>query len=430
MPERGAHQIRIDRKLWYILRLSDLGAFNMAITRLVLVLNAGSSSLKFCLVEEAHHSIVLDGIAERLHSAEASLRLSGLINQQANLAQADTEAAVIQVLTILEQHELLPLIVAVGHRVVHGGEQFRSSTRIDAASLKAIEDCCTLAPLHNPANLAGIYACYTRLPDCPQIAVFDTAFHHSLPPSAFLYGVPWQWYQQQGVRRYGFHGTNHRYVALQAASILQRPLTELALISAHLGNGCSACAILNGESRDTTMGLTPLEGLIMGTRCGDIDPGLPHYLARTYGWTLDEIHEQLNSHSGLLGVSELSNDMRVLEHAASEGHVGAQRAIDLFCYRLAKSIAALTVALGRMDGLIFTGGIGEHSGLIRAKTLQQLAFLGLFVDAEKNVLHGASSEGFIHARNSHPILVIAANEELMIAQDTFKLLDNTPREQP
>lgn len=402
----------------------------MAITRLVLVLNAGSSSLKFCLVEEVHHNIVLDGIAECLHSAEAKLRLKGLVNQQINIAQADTEGALLCLLTQLKQHGLLPLISAVGHRVVHGGEQFRNSTRIDAASLRAIENCSTLAPLHNPANLAGIYACYTHLPDCPQIAVFDTAFHHTLPPSAFLYGVPWQWYQQRGVRRYGFHGTNHRYVAQQAAHLLQRPLSDLALISAHLGNGCSACAILNGESRDTTMGLTPLEGLIMGTRCGDIDPGLPHYLARTYGWTLDEIHDQLNSHSGLLGVSELSNDMRILEHAASEGHAGAQRAIELFCYRLAKSIAALTVALGRVDGLIFTGGIGENSSLIRKKTLQQLAFLGLFIDTEKNMLNGASSAGLIHAKNSHPVLVIAANEELMIAKDTFELLNNTHREQP
>lgn len=388
----------------------------------VLVFNAGSSSLKFCLIEETQHHAVLHGVAECLGSAEAHLHVNGLITQQNDIPGADVQSAIAHLLTLLTQHNLLPFIIGVGHRVVHGGEHFRAATRINEHSLKAIETCSDLAPLHNPANLAGIYACQQLLPDCPQIAVFDTAFHHTLPPSAYLYGVPWSWYRDLGVRRYGFHGINHRYVAQQASELLQSPLSELALISAHLGNGCSTCAILNGESRDTSMGLTPLEGLIMGTRCGDIDPGLPHFLAQTAGWNLDTIHQALNYQSGLLGISELSNDMRSLEQAAHQGHVGAERAIDLFCYRLAKSIAALTVALGRLDALIFTGGIGEHSWLIREKTLFHLAFLSLFVDANKNRQHGEMNQGFIHSEKSLPILIVPANEEAMIAEDTFKLL--------
>ncbi|HET8705007.1 MAG TPA: acetate/propionate family kinase, partial [Pseudomonadales bacterium] len=299
----------------------------------VLVLNAGSSSLKFCLIAAGSEAVILQGMADRLNAPQPHLTMKGQITQEDTLAHSGIDATLEYVFQHLHNAGLLEQIIAIGHRVVHGGEQFRSSAIITADTLAAIESCTSLAPLHNPANLAGIYACRQRLPTLPQIAVFDTAFHQTLPPSAFLYGVPWAWYQQHGVRRYGFHGTSHRFVATQAALYLQKPLDQLALVSAHLGNGCSACAILNGVSVDTTMGLTPLEGLIMGTRCGDIDPSLPHYLARTCGWTLEEIQTQLNSKSGLLGVSELSNDMRTLEQAAKDGHAGAKRAIDLFCYR-------------------------------------------------------------------------------------------------
>jgi len=395
-------------------------------TRTVLVLNAGSSSLKFCLIEEAGQTILLQGLAERLNSPQANVSTKGRLTLAQKLPNATMETALEQLFVWLGQSGLLSHICAVGHRVVHGGEKFRASALIDADSLAAIEACSSLAPLHNPANLAGIQACLKHLPNCPQVAVFDTAFHQTLPPSAYLYGVPWRWYREHGVRRYGFHGTSHRYVAAQAARYLNRPLSELALISAHLGNGCSACAILNGASVDTTMGLTPLEGLIMGTRCGDIDPSLPHYLARTCGWTLEEIQTQLNSNSGLLGVSELSNDMRTLENAAREGHVGAQRAIDLFCYRLAKSIAALSVALGRLDGVIFTGGIGEHSSHIREKTISQLNLLNLQLDSEKNRARASTADPFIHAAGSRPILVLSTDEERMIAQDTFQLINTHP----
>lgn len=391
-------------------------------TRSVLVLNAGSSSLKFCLVDETSQTIYLHGIADRLNYADATLCIKGQLSGNYSLPDATIETVLSRLFEALNSASLLQHIVAVGHRVVHGGEQFRTSALIDDASLKAIERCSALAPLHNPANLAGIYACRALLPNCPQVAVFDTAFHQSLPPSAFLYGVPRHWYTQYGVRRYGFHGTSHRYIADQAARRLQRPVSELALISAHLGNGCSACAILNGESIDTTMGLTPLEGLVMGTRCGDIDPSLPHYLARTCGWTLDEIQVMLNSKSGLLGISELSNDMRTLEQAAKENHVGAKLAIDLFCYRLAKSISALTVALGRLDALIFTGGIGEHSNLIRAQTVKQLGLLNLVIQNDDNMQDGKSTDGFIQTETSRAILVIPTNEEIMIARDTFNLI--------
>ncbi|HKI60068.1 MAG TPA: acetate/propionate family kinase, partial [Mariprofundaceae bacterium] len=274
-----------------------------------------------------------------------------------------------------------------------------------------------LAPLHNPANLSGVAAAMQHLPDVPHIAVFDTAFHHAMPEHAFMYAVPYAWYREHGVRRYGFHGTSHHYVGQQAAAILNLPFKECRLITVHLGNGCSAAAIADGVSIDTTMGMTPMEGLVMGTRCGDIDPGLHEYMARESGNSLEIITDALNHQSGLLGLSGISNDMRTLLTAAEEGDERAVLAVDIFCYRLAKSLAGLAVTLDRVDAIVFTGGIGEHAADIRSKAVRQLTLLGVELDEQANQEDGKSSKGMISSLDSaFPVLVVATNEEKMIAR--------------
>lgn len=392
----------------------------------VLILNCGSSSLKFALLEAHNGRRHFTGLAERLGTAEAILHWQTATTKQSEpLPTADHHRALQRVAELLSHHNLLADgLAAVGHRVVHGGEQFAHSTRITAEVLAVIEACVPLAPLHNPANLVGIRTAQELFTAVPQVAVFDTAFHQTLPPHAYLYPIPYALYEQNGVRRYGFHGTSHRYVVQRAAELLGRPLTELALVSAHLGNGCSATAVLNGRSVDTTMGLTPLEGLVMGTRSGDIDPSLPQFLHDQLGYDVTRTTNLLNKESGLLGVSGLSNDMRTLLEAAEQGHQRAQTAVDLFCYRLAKSIAALAVPLGRLDGLIFTGGIGEHSAAIRAQVVRQLAILGLAIDGARNGSHGRASHGRISPPEAHPaVLVVPTDEEWMIAQDCVVVLE-------
>lgn len=315
-------------------------------------------------------------------------------------------------------------IRAVGHRVVHGGERFIAPTLLNDAVVEEVESLSHLAPLHNPANVLGIRAGRDSLPDVPHIAVFDTAFHHAMPHHASLYAVPYYWYSDYGVRRYGFHGTSHHYVAREAAAALRRDFTACRLLTVHLGNGCSATAVANGLSVDTTMGMTPLEGLVMGTRSGDVDPGLHDFIARASGKSLAEITDALNRQSGLLGLSGLSNDMRTLLKAADGGDERAILAVDIFCYRLAKSLAGLAVALGKVDGLVFTGGIGEHAAVIRRKTVQQLAILGAELDTQKNDQHGRLSQGFISStKASLPVLVIATNEEKMIAHYVNEILN-------
>ncbi len=389
----------------------------------VLVINSGSSSLKFALLAEGRR--LASGLAERLNSPEARLvwEDEGEKNILA-LPEGSHEGALAQIIDRLNVRQLLAGgLAAVGHRVVHGGEAFVASTVIDDRVLEAIERCSPLAPLHNPANLLGIRTAARLFPGIPQVAVFDTAFHQSLPPQAYLYGVPYELYQDNGVRRYGFHGTSHRYVTRQAAAILRRPLSETALISAHLGNGCSATAVLNGRSVDTSLGMTPLEGLVMGTRSGDVDPSLNLFLHENFGWSLAEITDLLNKKSGLLGVSGLSNDMRTLLEAAGSGHRRARLAIDLFSYRLAKTIAALIVPLGRLDALIFTGGIGEHASPVRQQVVEQLAYLGLSLDASANDNHGRLTGGRIDRGDGPAILVIPTDEERMIAGDCLDLIN-------
>lgn len=392
----------------------------------VLVINCGSSSLKFAVIASESGARALTGLAERLGTAEAILHWQNAHEKKSQTMPAgDHDAAMSHISDLLRQQNLLDTIQAVGHRVVHGGEQFTRSTHITPEVLDAIEACIPLAPLHNPANIIGIRAAQTLFPALPHTAVFDTAFHQTLPPHAYLYPVPYEWYTQHNVRRYGFHGTSHQYVTRQAAQLLGRPYEELALISAHLGNGCSATAVLNGRSIDTSMGLTPLEGLVMGTRSGDVDPSLHQYMAEQTGQSLEEITAVLNKQSGLLGLSGLSNDMRTLLEAAENGHQQAQRAIDIFCYRLAKTIGGYAVALGRLDALIFTGGIGERAPAIRAKVINQLGILGLVLDEERNQQGEGRitrANGLKEGGNTAVALVIPTDEERVIAQDSLETM--------
>nr|WP_256832968.1 acetate kinase [Pseudomonas oleovorans] len=391
--------------------------------RNILVINCGSSSIKFALVNEAQETFMLSGLAERLGSPEAVLHWQqGEQKDSLVLPGADHRLALSHLLPVVQQAAAGELH-GIGHRVVHGGEHFSGASRLDAASLQAIRQVAPLAPLHNPANLQGIEAAMKLFPNLVQVAVFDTAFHQSLPEHAYRYAVPHALYAEHGVRRYGFHGTSHRYVSRKAAQMSGLAFDASSWLVAHLGNGSSTCAVENGHSRDTSMGLTPLEGLVMGTRSGDVDPNLHGHLARTLGWSLERIDSMLNKDSGLLGLSGLSNDMRTLEQAREQGHVGATLAIEVFCYRLAKSLASMSCALRRLDGLIFTGGIGENSALIRSKTLDHLGLLGLRLDAQANARCVRGVAGAIHADGHPRVLVVPTNEERQIALDTLALLD-------
>lgn len=389
---------------------------------LTLVLNCGSSSLKFALLDPEDGQAILMGLAEKLFEAGPllSLKVAGQKHIVALPRQGHAEAMQ-GILRVLREQGLAEQVSIIGHRVVHGGEAFKQATPITPAVIAQIEACVPLAPLHNPANLLGIRAAMEAFPDLPHVAVFDTAFHQTMPEVAYRYALPEYLYKTHGVRRYGFHGTSHQYVTQKAAQMLGIELSQSCFISAHLGNGCSLTAVKGGQSVDTSMGLTPLEGLVMGTRSGDVDPGIHAFLAENLKLSLAEVTDLLNKKSGLLGLSGLSNDMRELEQAASEGHVGAKLATQVFCYRLAKYAAALSVPLGRLDALIFTGGIGENSSLIRAKTLSLLGVLGFEVDKEANARAVQGRAGIISL--GRPIaMVVNTNEELMIARQTQKVL--------
>ncbi|MDR6219933.1 acetate kinase [Deinococcus soli (ex Cha et al. 2016)] len=388
-----------------------------------LVLNCGSSSVKFALLDVQGGQVRLSGLAERLGSAGASARVEvDGARRTVDLAGGSYVEAFAVIADALDGLGLRAQVGAVGHRVVHGGERFSAPALITPEVLAEIRACVPLAPLHNPANIAGIEAAQAAFPDAAHVAVFDTAFHQSMPEVAFRYAVPGDWYRQHGVRRYGFHGTSHAFVAVRAADLLGRPLSELNLVTAHLGNGCSVCAVQGGRSVDTSMGLTPLEGLVMGTRSGDVDPGLHDYIARQAGLSLSEVTAALNRESGLLGLSGLSNDMRELEEAAGRGHAGARLALDVFVHRLAKQMAGMAAAMGRVDGLVFTGGIGENSAWVRGTVLARLAVLGARVDEAANAAAVRGQSGVISAPGALAALVVNTNEELMIAQQTQHLL--------
>ncbi|MFT7561427.1 MAG: acetate kinase [Flavobacteriales bacterium] len=393
---------------------------------LTLVINSGSSSLKFIVFDALKHSRLLEGTAERLGADGAELSWSN--NKQSQRIDLEGKAhsrALGDIFKALKALNLIDRISAVGHRVVHGAEFFKASVVIDADVIKKIEQCSKLAPLHNPANILGIELVMKALPSVPQVAVFDTAFHQTIPKHAYIYPLPYKLYREHSVRRYGFHGTSHRYVSEQAIKVLELTQDNNAIITLHLGNGCSATAVRNGQSVDTSMGLTPLEGLCMGTRSGDIDPGIPHFLCDQLGYSAADVNAMLNKHSGLLGISELSNDMRSLMEAAEAGNEQAELAIHIFCYRLAKTVGALAVSLGRVDAVVFTGGIGENSAAIRARVTEQLSLLGFNIDHEHNKNHGRKNNAKVSTIDSKPVLVIQTQEELMIAQETQALTNTT-----
>jgi acetate kinase len=390
----------------------------------VLVLNSGSASVKFALIDPGSGQRVLGGQAEKVGTPDAVLHVQrdGGDPVTEPLADGSNQAVVSRILADLSASGSGPGLLGAGHRVVHGGPRFTASVLVDDEVIAAIRAFSPLAPLHNPANLAGIEAVRALRPDLPQVAVFDTAFHQTMPPRAFRYAVPQEWYTRYGVRRYGFHGTSHRYVSERTAALLGRPPGELHLVTAHLGNGCSLAAVRDGASADTTMGLTTLEGLVMGTRSGDVDPGMFGYLADQAGLTVDQLTDTLDTASGLAGLSGVGNDMRTVLSAAAGGDDQARLALEVFVHRLAKAVAGMVVSLERLDALVFTGGIGENSAEVRSLVLARLAFLGLAEDPEANARHGRATGGRISPDGPVLAMVVPTDEELMIARDTARLI--------
>lgn len=393
----------------------------------ILVINAGSSSLKYQLINMTGESILAKGIVERIGNEGSNLchKYSGKRYDVVTPLKNHVEAIQL-VLTALTDPEHgvisnMDEIGAVGHRVVHGGEKFASSTVIDDEVVAAIEENCALAPLHNPANLMGISACREVMPNTPMVAVFDTAFHQTMPPRAYLYGLPYEYYTRLKVRRYGFHGTSHKYVAARTAEILGRPLNELKLIICHLGNGSSLSAVDGGKSIDTTMGMTPLEGVVMGTRSGNIDPAIIEYVMKQQNMTIDEVMSVLNKQSGLLGLSGNSSDMRDIWKGADAGDQRCKVALDVLSYGIRKYIGAYAAAMGGLDALIFTAGIGENDGPARELATNGLEFLGISINKELN-WPLRETEMDISAPGARvKTLVVPTNEELSIARDTLML---------
>jgi acetate kinase len=386
------------------------------------VLNSGSSSVKFALVHPGSGERLIGGVAEQVGTPAAVLHVQseGEDPRTEQLTDGSYQAVISWILDHLPGSG--SGLAGAGHRVVHGGARFTESVLIDDDVIAAIRSYSQLAPLHNPKALAGIEAVRAVRPGLPQVAAFDTAFHHTMPPGAYRYAVPEEWYTRYGVRRYGFHGISYRFVSQRTATLLGRPLGDLRLVIAHLGNGCSAAAVRDGQSADTTMGLTPMEGLVMGTRSGDVDPGIFGYLASQAGLTVDQLTDTLDTASGLAGLSGVGNDMRAVQSAAAGGDEHARLALEVFVHRLAKAIAGLVVGLERLDALVFTGGIGEKSTIVRSQVLARLAFLGLAEDPEANAQHGQATGGRISPDGPILAMVVPTDEELMIARDTAALI--------
>jgi acetate kinase len=408
--------------------LTTTGEFSegsvVSLSSSILVINSGSSSLKFSLLDPKTETVLASGVAERLGTDSADLKLVDFegVKHEEVMPRADHRASLLRAIKVLGNKEQFD-VKAIGHRVVHGGEDFRRPVLVTESVVGRIEELADLAPLHNPASVQGIRVASELFPDKPQVVVFDTAFHQTLPDYAFHYPIPYEYYEKYRIRRYGFHGTSHHFVSLQAAKLIGKPFDEAQFISAHLGNGCSTAAIRNGRSVDTSMGLTPLEGLMMGTRSGDVDPSLHLYLQEKEQRSLRDITDEiLTRRSGLLGVSGVSQDMRSVIAAAAEGNERARLAIEMFCYRLARSILGLTASLSSIDALIFTGGIGENSSPVRARVLTHLAILHPELDQNLNENHGKGANGRITSRSGLLCLVIATNEELMIARETALLI--------
>ena len=393
----------------------------------ILVINAGSSSLKYQLLNPETQQVLAKGLCERIGiDGKFTYKPEGKqAVKEADVAMPTHSEAIKAVLDALVDKDngvigSMKEIDAVGHRVVHGGEKFAKSVLITEEVMAAIEECNPLAPLHNPANIIGIKACQALMPGTPMVAVFDTAFHQTMPAAAYMYALPYEYYEKDKVRRYGFHGTSHKYVAQRAAAMLGKPIEELKLISCHLGNGSSVTAVDGGKSVDTSMGFTPLAGLPMGTRTGDIDAGILEYLMGKYGMDIKEMLNVMNKKSGVLGISGVSSDFRDLESAGKEGNTRAALAVEVFEYGVKKLIGAYAAAMGGVDAVIFTAGVGENGGGNRASIVSGLEFMGIKIDPEKNKLRGEEID--ISAEGATVrTLVIPTNEELMIAIDTAAL---------
>ena len=395
----------------------------------ILVINCGSSSLKFQLIDAETEKLIAKGLCERIgiEGSQMTYTPTGGEKQKRAVLMPDHKAAIKLVLEALTDPSFgairdLKEIGAVGHRIVHGGEKFAASTLIDEEVLEAIRECNDLAPLHNPANLIGIEACQALMPGVPMAAVFDTAFHQTMPEEAYLYGIPYHYYEDYKIRRYGFHGTSHSYVSGEAAKLLGKPYEELKLIVCHLGNGASVSAVKNGRCVDTSMGLTPLEGLIMGTRSGDLDPAIIEFLCNREKKDVHEILNVLNKESGVLGLSGgFSSDFRDLEDAYQEGQENAVRTMKAFAYRVVKYIGAYTAAMNGVDAICFTAGLGENSPFIRNMICEYLGYLGITLDQEANGKRGENI--LISTPDSRTkVLVIPTNEELAIARETYALV--------
>ena len=393
----------------------------------ILVINAGSSSLKYQFIDIETQAVLAKGLCERIGIEGSMLtqKVEGkdnLVREQHMNDHSDAINMVIEALTGAEHSVISDMkeIDAVGHRVVHGGEVFSGSVVIDEKVMDAIRDCIPLAPLHNPANIIGIEACQKAMPGTPQVAVFDTAFHQQMPAKAYMYALPYECYTEYKVRRYGFHGTSHKYVAQQAAKMLGKPLEELKIITAHLGNGSSVSAVMNGHSVDTSMGFTPLAGVAMGTRCGDIDPAIVTYLMDKMGLDAKGVDSLMNKQSGVFGISGISSDFRDLE-AAMDTNDRAKLALDMFAYHVKKLIGAYAAAMGGVDALVFTAGVGENTKITRADVTEGLEYMGIAIDQDANNCRGVQKD--ISAEGAKVrTLVIPTNEELMIALDTAALV--------
>lgn len=394
----------------------------------ILVVNCGSSSLKYQLINMQNESLLAKGLVERIGIEGSVLthKPEGKDKVVIEHPMKDHKDAIKLVLDALTDKNYgvisdMSEISAVGHRVVHGGEKYASSILINDDVMKVLEECSRLAPLHNPPNLIGINACKALMPNTPMVAVFDTAFHQSMPDYAYMYALPYELYEKYGIRRYGFHGTSHRYVSKIAAEQLGKDINDCKIITCHLGNGASVAAVLNGKSVDTSMGFTPLEGLVMGTRCGDIDPAVVTFLQEEANLSSKEVNNIMNKKSGVLGLSGVSSDFRDVEDAAEKGNNRAKLALDVFYYRVKKYIGAYAAAMGGVDAIVFTAGLGENSPEARYEVCKGLEFLGIKIDENKNKVRGKITD-VSTADSKVKVYLIPTNEELMIARDTMDIV--------
>lgn len=394
----------------------------------ILIINCGSSSLKYKLIDMANEKDIIEGIVERIGLDQSRLVQKNELREKYILEKEikDHKEAIDIVLNTLVDSkvgviESIDEITAVGHRVVHGGERYSSSIIINEEVIKYLEECSKLAPLHNPANIIGIRACQSLMPNKEMVAVFDTAFHGTLPEKAYIYAIDYALYKDHKIRKYGFHGTSHKYVSHKVAETMGKDIKDLKIITCHLGNGASISAIKGGECIDTTMGFTPLAGIPMGTRSGNIDPSIIPFLVQECGYTIEDVSESLNKKSGVLGISGVSSDFRDIEDAASKGDKRAQLALDIFHYRIRAEIGSFIVNMGGVDVIVFTAGVGENSPETREECLKDLEFLGLTLDKEKNKVRGKLAE-ISQADSKIKAYVVPTNEELMIAKETVELI--------